>query len=98
MVRGRGIMSNVGRDITRGAVSELKRQVRSTVRSMNPINMIKRRTKSLGALDPFSLIGKVKKATKAFKGKGRRGRRGRGRPPLAFFAGSGRRRRRRLRL
>ena len=79
-------MSNVGRDITRGAVNELRRQVKKTTRELNPMNKI-RNLKSVKRL--VEVMNK--------KGKGRRRRRGRvvmgrgRRAPPPFFRGSGRR-------
>ena len=79
-------MSHVGRDITRGAVNELKRQVKQTTRQLNPMSKIR----NLKAVKRI-----VDVMTKKGKGR-RRGRRphrvGRGRrAPPPFFKGSGRR-------
>jgi len=78
--------NNVGRDVTRGAVTELKRQAKG----LNPIPLLKSKFKS-----------KLEGLKNALTGKGRRGRgrrgRGRARAPPPFFVGSGRRRRRRRR-
>ncbi|KXJ19179.1 hypothetical protein AC249_AIPGENE5071 [Exaiptasia diaphana] len=71
-----GIMSNVGRDITRGAVSELKRQVKSTARGLNPLNRLKK----------FKRVKRLFDAMQKDKGRQRGGRR----PPPPFFRGSGR--------
>jgi len=77
--------NNVGRDVTRGAVTELKRQAKG----LNPIPLLKSKFKSKLEGLKNAIIGKGR------RGRGRgRGRRGRGRIPPPFFKGYGRRRRR----
>lgn len=77
-------MDNVGRDITRGAVNELRRQVKKTTRDLNPMNKIRNKIRNIKTVKRlFQAMNK--------KGKGRR-RVGRGRrAPPPFFRGSGRR-------
>ena len=77
-------MNNVGRDITRGAVNELRRQVKKNTRELNPMNKIRNLKSVKRIMEAMNKKGKGRRRQRRRVGRGRRA-------PPPFFRGSGRR-------